>query len=215
MLDKEGISERNQKLINFISGLNLGIHIIDLPEKPRFVSKDKYLLNGYVKNFKIYLMSKEYDGEVLLECRVDADYEQLREKFVEWMTMYEHRRIYTLVYGGNEGLFVSGKDYHDKINKINSYPVFGRFSPMQYNKIESEKMQENFPEYDLTINEENGIYKLTNHGANLFVVGYNHHDLEKKQPYPVFARYFPHFYYELHKAEELVERYKEYELQIK
>lgn len=151
MLDKDGISERNQKLIKFISELDLGIHIIDLPEKPRFVSKDyKFLLNGFVKNFKIILNRKEYDGEVLLECRVDADPEQMREKFVEWLSMYEHKRIYTLMYGD---LFVSGFNHHDKLNKL--------------------------------------------------------------RPYPVFARYFPHFYYELDKAEELVERFKEYQLEIK
>lgn len=151
MLDNEGISERNQKLVKFISELNLGIHIIDFPEKPRFVSKDyKYLLNGFVKNFKIILNSKEYDGEVLLECRVDADPEQMREKFVEWIAMYEHRRIYTLTYG------------------------------------------------------------------DLFLTGFNHHNrLEKTNPYPVFSRYFPHFYYELEKAEELVARFQEYDLEIK
>lgn len=151
MLDKDGISERNQKLINFITGLNLGIHIIDLPEKPRFVSKDyKFLLNGFVKNFKIILMNKEYDGEVILQCRVDANPDDYREMFIEWMSMYEHRRIYTLMYGD---LFVTGYSHQDKINKL--------------------------------------------------------------QPFPVFARYFPHFYYEREKAEELQERFKEYQLEIK
>ena len=151
MLDKDGISERNQKLIKFITGLNLGIHIIDLPEKPRFVSPDyKYLLNGYVKNFKIILNNQEYDGQTILECRVDADPEIMRETFVEWMTMYDHKRIYTLMYGD---LFLSGFNHHNKIEKTN--------------------------------------------------------------PYPVFARYFPHFYYELEKAEEIQERFKEYDLEIK
>lgn len=150
MLDKDGISERNQKLINFISGLGLGIHIIDLPEKPRFVSHDyKYLLHGFVKNFKIILTNQEYDGDIILEVRVDADPEAYRDKIAEWMAIYEHRRVYTLVY---EDLFLSGFNHHDKINKL--------------------------------------------------------------KPYPVFARYFPHFYYELEKAEEIQDRFSEYNLQI-
>ena len=151
MLDEKGISERNQKLITFISGLNLGIHVIDLPEKPRFVTPDyKFLLHGFVKNFKIILMDKEFEGNVILECRVDADPEQHREKFVEWITIYEHRKIYTLMH------------------------------------------------------------------QNLFVVGYNFHDkLQKRNQYPVFAKYFPHFYYDIEKVEELVQRFKEYELIIK
>lgn len=151
MLDNEGISERNQKLIKFISGLGLGIHIIDLPEKPRFVSANyQYLLHGFVKNFKIMLYNREFDGELVLECRVDANPEELRDKFAEWMVMYEHKRIWTLCYGD---LFLTGYNHQDKINKLN--------------------------------------------------------------PFPVFAKFFPHFYYEREKAEELQARYKEYELEIK
>lgn len=150
MLDKEGISERNQKLINFISGLHLGIHIIDLPEKPRFVSPNyQYLLHGFVKNFKIILNNQEFNGEVILECRVDADPELHREKFVEWMSMYEHKRIYTLKYGD---LFLSGFNHHNKIEKTNPYPVFSRFFPhFYYEREKAEELQARFKEYDLEI----------------------------------------------------------------
>lgn len=225
MSDKEGISkiekmisERNQKVVNFISGLDLGIHIIGFPENPRFVSPDwKYLLNGYVKNFKITLHSKtkDYgDGEVILECRVDADHEKLREIFVEWMNFYEHKRIYTLVYNNSE-LYITGKGYHDKINDSNPYPVFARFSPQPFTNEKAKKIQDRFPEYNLKINEQNGIYTLICPTPKIFVVGYNHHDKDKLEPYPVFAKYFPNFYYELEKAEELQARYKEYDLEIK
>lgn len=215
MTDKD-ISERNQKITKFISGLNLGIHIIGFPENPRFLSADyKFLLNGFGKNFKIFLYDKEYNGNLILECRVDADPEKHRETFVEWMYKYEHKRIYALVYGGGDSLFVTGKDYHDKINHKNSYPVFSRFSPIKYNKSEAEEMQEKFSEYNLEINEQEEFDTLSHHSSELFVVGYNHHDIEKTQPYPVFAKYFPHFCYELEKAEELQERYKEYNLEIK
>jgi len=150
MIFQKEISERNQKLIKFISELGLGIHIIDLPEKPRFISSDyKYLLNGYVKNFKIILKTAEYEGDTLLECRVDADPDANRAVFAEWMAMYEHKRIYTLRYGD---LFLAGFNHHDKINRLH--------------------------------------------------------------PYPVFARYFPHFYYELEKAEDIQKRFRLYKLEI-
>jgi len=150
MLDKEGISERNQKLIAFISGLKLGIHIIDLPEKPRFVSANyQYLLHGFVKNFKIILYNKEYDGDIVLECRVDANPEEYRQVFVEWMSMYEHKRIYTITYGD---LFLCGFNHHDKINKLNPYPVFARYFPhFYYEKDKAEDIQVRFKEYDLDL----------------------------------------------------------------
>ena len=150
MLDEKGISERNQKLINFISGLGLGIHIIDLPESPKLATSDfKYLLHGYVKNFKIILMNKEFDGDIVLECRVDADPEQLRQKFVEWMAVYEHKRIYTITY---EDLFLVGFNHHDKLNRLNAYPVFGRYFPKTYHKIEeAENTVNGFPDYNLQI----------------------------------------------------------------
>lgn len=151
MLDNEGISERNQKLIKFVTGLNLGIHIIGLPEQPRFVSEDyKYLLNGFVKNFKIILNNKEYDGEVILQCRVDDNPNDYRELFVEWINAYEHKRIYTINY--IDGLMISGYGHHDKINKTNPYPVFARYFPHFYYEIEkAEEIQERFKEYNLEI----------------------------------------------------------------
>ena len=150
MLDKDGISERNQKLINFISGLQLGIHIIDLPDSPRFVNSNyQYLLHGFVKNFKIMLYNKEFDGDLILEVRVDANPEEYRDKFVEWMTLYEHKRIYTLTYGD---LFVSGFNHHDKVNKLNPYPVFARFFPhFYYEREKAQELQERYKEYDLEI----------------------------------------------------------------
>ena len=144
------ISERNQKLINFISELNLGIHILGLPENPYFVSKDyKYLFHGYVKNFQIILNDKEFDANTILTCRVDANAEQLREKFIEWMEIYEPKRVYTLWYGD---LFLIGFNHHDKIQFLRPFPVFGRYFLTIYHKIEhAEDTVAGFPEYNLIV----------------------------------------------------------------
>jgi hypothetical protein len=37
MLSNEEISERNGLLINFITALDMGIHVIDLPHKPKLL----------------------------------------------------------------------------------------------------------------------------------------------------------------------------------
>jgi hypothetical protein len=65
------------------------------------------------------------------------------------MSMYEHKRIYTLKYGD---LFLSGFNHHNKIEKTNPYPVFSRFFPHFYYEIEkAEELQARFKEYDLEI----------------------------------------------------------------
>jgi len=150
MLSAAEISERNALLINFITRLDVGIRIIDLPEKPKFVSHDyKYWLHAYVHNFNIKLLDAEFNGNVIAAMRVDSDPEEYRDTFLEWMVKYEHKRIYTITY---KGLFLSGFNHHNKIDKSN--------------------------------------------------------------PFPVFAKYYPHTYYSLAKAREIVDRFKEYELQI-
>lgn len=153
MMDEKDISERNQKLINFISGLGLGIHILDLPEKPKLISADyKWWMNGYVKNFHIILTNKEWDAEEILKCRVDANPADFREKFAEWMIMYEHKRIYTLVSSDYPDLFVTGFNHHDKINKRSPFPVFAKFFPLiYYEKDKAEDVANRFSEYNLIV----------------------------------------------------------------
>lgn len=153
MMDEQDISERNQKLINFISGLKLGIHVIDLPEKPKFISADyKWWMNGYVKNFHIILTNKEWDAKEILKCRVDDNPTDFREKFAEWMIMYEHKRIYTLVSEDYPELFVCGYNHHDKINKQHPYPVFARFFPqIYYDHQKAQDVADKFLEYNLIV----------------------------------------------------------------
>lgn len=152
-MDEQDISERNQKLINFISRLNLGIHILDLPEKPKFISPHyTHWYNGYVKNFDIILMDKEWDGNIILKCRVDSDPEQYRERFVEWMSFYEHKKIYTLVSNDYPDLFICGFNHHDKINRTSPYPVFAKFFPhIYYDKEKAEDVARKFSEYNLIV----------------------------------------------------------------
>lgn len=162
MLTNEEISERNGLLINFITALDMGIHVIDLPHKPKLLSSDyTRQFTAYVKNFHLILV-KGTDGrgtnsnEVFLDIRLkpieNMDLEDIKAKMLEWLVIYEHTRIYTIKIAGTE-LFLSGFNHHNKIEKTNPYPVFARYNPLTYYEIDRvESILERFNNYDLIIN---------------------------------------------------------------
>ena len=154
----EEISDRNGMLISFISALDLGIHITQLPHKPKLLSPDsKYWLNAYVKNFHLILTPSQHTEEVYLDIRLkpikNMDIEGLKQKVLEWMVMFEHKRIY-MISIKDSPFFISGYNHHNKILKKNSYPVFAKYDPIIYKELErAEKILERFKdEYDLVIN---------------------------------------------------------------
>lgn len=155
MMTEQDISERNGYLISLISELNLGIHIVDLPHKPKFLTSDsKYSLKGYVHNFNLILNGA--NDEVFYETKLRPlsrmNIEEISSKFIDWMTMFEHTRIYTISLD-ETGLFVTGFNHHNKILKKNPYPVFARYSPVIYYEIDrAESVLERFDDYNLSIN---------------------------------------------------------------
>ena len=153
-MSSEDIQERNGQLIALISSLDLGIHIIDLPHKPKLLSSDyRYKLNGYVKNFHLLLKIDE-SGNIFLDIRLKPiekmNIEEIRSSFLDWMVTYTHNRIYTV---SNEcGLFLTGFNHHNKILKTNPYPVFAKFDPhIYYSKDQAEIIARKFSEYELTV----------------------------------------------------------------
>lgn len=162
MLSNEEISERNGLLIDFIRELDLGIHIVDLPHKPKFLSEDYTTqLSAYVKNFHLMLMrgSKSegmFNDEVFLDIRLkplrNMDIKNLKADILEWLAMFNHTRVYTLKLAETD-LFVCGFNHRNKIDKTNPYPVFARIEPLHYYKLEQvENTKERFNDYDLIIN---------------------------------------------------------------
>jgi hypothetical protein len=155
MLTNEEISERNGLLIEFISTINLGIHIIDLPHKPKMLSSDyTRQLSGYVKNFHL-ILTKGTSDEVHLDIRLkpinNMDLEVLLPQILEWLVLYNHPKVYTLTLPEN-GMFVTGFNHHNKIMKTNPYPVFAKFNPIVYYELDrAESTQERFNEYDLIV----------------------------------------------------------------
>ncbi len=152
----ENISERNSYLISLIKEIDMGLHIIDLPHKPRILSSDgKRLLRAYVKNFNLYL--KGSNEEIFLQVKLkpieNQNIEEIKFFFVEWIAMFEHTEIFTLSLK-DTGLFVCGFNHHNKILKKNAYPVFARYDPLFYYEIErAESILEKFTEYNLIINQ--------------------------------------------------------------
>ncbi len=156
MLSNEEISERNGLLIEFITELDMGIHIIDLPHKPKLLSADyTRQFTAYVKNFHL-ILTKGGTDEVFLDIRLkpiqNMDLEDLKPKILEWLVIYEHTKVYTIKLG-DTGLFLSGFNHHNKILKTNPYPVFARYNPLTYYEIDRvESLLERFNNYDLIIN---------------------------------------------------------------
>jgi hypothetical protein len=156
MLKDEEISERNGLLINFISSLDLGIHIIDLPHKPILLSFDySVILSAYVKNFHLLLMKGDTQ-DIYLDIRLkpirNMDLEFLKPKILEWFVLYQHNKIYTLKLK-NTNLFIVGFNHHNKILKKNPYPVFAYFDPLIYRDLTKvEDVYDRFKKYyDLVI----------------------------------------------------------------
>ena len=148
MGDKD-ISERNVKLINIIKSLDLGIHILNLPHKPKFITHDyKYQINVYVHNFDLMLMSSEEDvfHEEKIKSIEAMDIDKLRDKFVYLMSMYEQKRIYVL---SHNRMFLTGFNHHNKIEKTNPYPVFANYDPLVY--YDYDKAINTADKYDLKV----------------------------------------------------------------
>jgi metallophosphoesterase superfamily enzyme len=155
MLTNEEISERNGLLIELIKELDLGIHIIDLPHKPKLLSADyTRQLSAYVKNFHLILTVGNTD-EVYLDIRLkpirNMEVESIKQMILTWLVIYEHKNIHTLVLEDAD-LFVTGFNHHNKILKKNPYPVFSRFDPIIYYELEkAESTKERFNEYNLIV----------------------------------------------------------------
>ena len=143
-------------LIELITELDLGIHIIDLPHKPKLISADyTRQLSAYVKNFHLILTSGKNNDEVYLDIRLkpirNMDVEGIKQQMLAWLVIYEHEQIYTLRLE-DTGLFVTGFNHHNKIMKKNPYPVFARYDPLTYYDVErAESTKERFNEYNLTV----------------------------------------------------------------
>lgn len=154
-MTSEDIQERNGQLIAFIAGLDLGIHIVDLPHKPKFLSSDyKFKLNCYVNNFHLFLKTDESEN-IFLDIRLKSiekmNIEEIMSAFLDWMINYTHSRIYII---SNEcGLFLTGFNHHNKTLKTNPYPVFAKFDPhIYYSKDQANLIVDKFSEYELSVN---------------------------------------------------------------
>lgn len=155
MLLEEGISERNGLLIEFITAIDVGIHLIDMVHTPKLISYDYTTkFSAYCKNFHLILLKGTSD-EIHLDIRLkpikNMDIDDLKPKFLEWMVLFDHAKIYTLGLR-NTNLFVVGFNHHNKVLKTNPYPVFSFYDPITYYDLErAENTQKRFDKYDLVI----------------------------------------------------------------
>ncbi len=136
----EFIDKRNKTLIALIKKLDLGIHILHLPDKPMFYNIDYSIqYSGFVLGKQILLNTKPHDTEEasfkmkLSEEILDSDekIEQLRFIFQDWINNCTHRPVWTIKVK-NTRLYLSGFNHHDKLNKRNPYPIFSEYYPHIY-----------------------------------------------------------------------------------
>lgn len=153
-MDNLTITRRNLLLRDILDELELDM--LGLPHKPKIMTPDfKYWLNAYVRNFDLYLTDKEYDGEVFFLIRIErikeADMVKIKERVAEWRKKFAHKRVYTLSL--SPGLYLSGFNHHNKLEKEDPFPVFSFYEPLLYNTHEKAiEIQERFAKYNLTIN---------------------------------------------------------------
>lgn len=172
MLKDEEISERNGLLIDLIRELDLGIHIVELPHKPKLISNDyTKWLHGYVDNFHLKLMSAEFSKTVFFDIRLkpieNMDIETIREKVLEWMVTIEHKDIFTLRERKTK-MFVVGFNHHNKILKTNPYPVFAYYDPIIYYSLDRAlDTKRRFDNYDLILNQRRPERQLDNDFNNM------------------------------------------------
>ncbi len=94
------------------------------------------------------------NDKVFLDVKLkqDMDVAAIKERVLEWMVRFDHKRIYTLFLKGTD-LMLAGFNHHNKISKTNPYPVFAKFDPiMYYDLTQAENTMERFKHYDLKIN---------------------------------------------------------------
>ena len=158
MLTEKEISERNGYLIALLNALDLGIHVVNFPHKPKLLSADyEWCLSGYVRNFHLILNPEEYTKKVVAEIKLKpiekmGDLQEIKSMFLDWMVNNLHKRIYTIV-NAEAKMFVTGFNHHNKILKKNPYPVFARYDPIIYfDRNEAENVVEAFNQYELKIN---------------------------------------------------------------
>lgn len=134
----EFIDRRNKTLIALIRKLDLGIHILHLPDKPMFYSPDYSIeYSGFVLNRTVILNTKPHDntGDDSFKFKLSDEMlddeqkiEQIRFMFQDWINNCTHREVYT-VKVKNTRLYLTGFNHHDKLNKENPYPVFSQYYP--------------------------------------------------------------------------------------
>ncbi len=134
------VDRRNKLLVALISKLKLGIHILNLPEKPMFYSADYSIqYSGYVKNFELILNTSPHDsGEESFKMKLsnenindDEKIEQIRFIFQDWINNCTHLPVWTVKIK-NMRLYLTGFNHHDKLNRKSPYPVFSEFYPQIY-----------------------------------------------------------------------------------
>lgn len=98
------------------------------PEKPALILNDTYNISGYLNGFTLLIFdSPESNANLLLKYNLDN--RQLpRNVFENNIKTGIHKAVYKLQH--DSGLYLSGRNFTDKLNKRGVYPVYSNHDPI-------------------------------------------------------------------------------------
>jgi hypothetical protein len=131
------IKRRNDRLINFFKNAipkEIGeVKIIGDENCPAVILNDEYCLSCYVHNFDLRLISKDKDGEILMNIKLKKELIYDKESFWNWLFKAEHKKVFRIKISQTPNiLYLCGWNYLDKKNSKGKYPVFSKFNPKLY-----------------------------------------------------------------------------------
>lgn len=134
----EFVEKRNKRLERFFrdNGFDCyDIRIIGNENRPAILYQDTFILPCYVHNFELRWTDKQYDGSIIKTYKLTTQSPNVREEVLNLIQNGDLRKIHKIS-STNANLFLIGWNYLDKENKSVRFPVFGRFTPKVYYKIE-------------------------------------------------------------------------------
>lgn len=127
MVSEEDIKKRNKLAESVFFKLGFEVKAYGNINTPRFILKDKIILNCFVHNFILIFTDKAEDGDHLFNLRLNEDVEfteQFIEMFVGWIGRDNHRECFSIRVKETQ-LRLSGYNFINNATiPENRYPVF-------------------------------------------------------------------------------------------
>lgn len=125
------------------------------PEKPALILNDTYNVSGYLNGFTLLIFdSPDKDANILLKYNLDN--RQLpKSVFQKYVSEGIHKAVYKIRH--ESGLYLSGRNFIDKLNNRGSYPVYSEHNPLLF--LNPISVANELTRYDDSVNVDSIIPK--------------------------------------------------------